>query len=170
MQDRSRLVVVLRRAAAWSMAAVFSAGLYLLLIDTTSLPELLVGAGAVTLAASGFELAREQHIAGETMRIGWLARMHRPLLRVPADIVIVSAAAFVQLVRREPTNGAFRAVPFRRGGDERLDVGRRALAEGYGSLAPNTIIVGVDADRELILAHQLRRTGGAEAIDLLRLG
>jgi hypothetical protein len=28
----------------------------------------------------------------------------------------------------------------------------------------------VDVERELILGHQLRRTGGAEAIDVLGLG
>ena len=49
-------------------------------------------------------------------------------------------------------------------------MGRRALAESFGSFAPNTIIVGVDADRELILAHQLRPSGGPEALDLLGLG
>lgn len=51
-----------------------------------------------------------------------------------------------------------------------LDSGRCGLAESFGSLAPNTIIVGVDRERELILAHQLRRSGGREAINLLELG
>jgi hypothetical protein len=49
-------------------------------------------------------------------------------------------------------------------------VGRSALAESLGSFAPNTIVIGVDPERELILGHQLRRTGGDEAIDVLGLG
>jgi hypothetical protein len=49
-------------------------------------------------------------------------------------------------------------------------MGRRALAESFGSFAPNTIIIGVDAERELLLGHQLRRRGGDDAIDVLRLG
>jgi hypothetical protein len=61
-------------------------------------------------------------------------------------------------------------VPFRCGPEHDVEVGRRALAESLGSFAPNTIIVGVDVERELILGHQLHRKGGAEAIDVLRLG
>ncbi|MBV9001348.1 MAG: hypothetical protein JO304_19985, partial [Solirubrobacterales bacterium] len=67
-------------------------------------------------------------------------------------------------------NGVFRAVPFRCGDDEELESGRRALAESLGSFSPNTIIVGVDGERELILGHQLSPRGGREAIDVLRLG
>jgi hypothetical protein len=61
-------------------------------------------------------------------------------------------------------------VPFACGDDEAREIGRRALAESLGSFAPNTIIIGVDPERELLLGHQLRRRGGSEAIDILGLG
>ena len=64
----------------------------------------------------------------------------------------------------------FVAVRFRCQEDEALRAGRRALAESLGSFAPNTIVVGVDPEQELILGHQLRRRGGDEAIDILDLG
>jgi hypothetical protein len=160
----------LRRAAAWSLAWIFSGAIYLLLIDTTSLPELIVGAGAAALAATGFELARGQRIAGETVRLGWLRRMHRPFMKIPSDIAMVSFVALRQVVRREREVGVFRAVRFAGGEEEQLESGRRSLAEGFGSVAPNTVMVGIDADRELLLAHQLKPSGGREAIDLLELG
>lgn len=160
----------MRRMFAWSLGWLFAGALYLLLIDITDLPELLVGAGAATLAATGMELAREQRVAGETIRTRWLLRAYRPLLKVPPDIWHVCRAAIIQLRRRDAAVGQFRAVPFRGGEDELHQSGRHALAEGFGSLAPNTIIVGVDTERELLLAHQLRRSGGREAIDLLELG
>ena len=47
---------------------------------------------------------------------------------------------------------------------------RRALAEAVGSLTPNTIVIGVDEERNLILGHQLRRSGGADGVDVLGLG
>jgi hypothetical protein len=170
MPDRSRRDLLIRRALAWSLGWLFAGALYLLLIDITDLPELIVGAGAAVLAATGLELAREQRVAGENIRTRWLGRAYRPLLKVPSDVWHVSVAAIVQLARGEATVGEFRAVRFRCGDDESLESGRRGLAEGFGSLAPNTIIVGVDPERELILAHQLRRSGGREAIDLLELG
>jgi hypothetical protein len=160
----------MRRIFAWSLGWVFAGALYLLLIDITDLPELIVGAGAATLAATGLELARQQKVAGESIRRRWMVRAYRPLLKVPSDIWHVSRAAIVQLVRRDAVVGQFRAVPFHSDEDELHESGRHGLAEGFGSLAPNTIIVGIDTERELILAHQLRRSGGREAIDLLELG
>ena len=161
----------LRRAGAWLAGFVLSGALYLLLIDTTSLPELIVGAVAAALAATGFELAREGGTAGGLSgRVRWLATLHRPLMNVPRDVATLSLLAIRQLMRPKTVNGVFRAVPFRCGDDEELETGRRALAESFGSFSPNTIIVGVDGERELILGHQLSPRGGREAIDVLRLG
>jgi hypothetical protein len=149
---------------------VCAAALYLVLIDITDLPELIVGAGAAVLAATGLELAREQGIVGESVRWSWLLQLHRPLLRVPRDVVVVSGMALVALVRRRPAYGSFRAVHFGGNEDEPHETGRRALAEAAGSLAPNTLVVGIDGERQLILAHQLRPSGGRETIDTLELG
>ncbi|HET6868279.1 MAG TPA: hypothetical protein VFH80_20355 [Solirubrobacteraceae bacterium] len=171
MSEPPRPAALLRRAAAWSAAWVVSGALYLLLIDITDVPELLVGAGAAALAATAFELAREQQtVGGFRARLAWLARAHRPVRNVPGDTATLTALAFRQLVRPQASNGAFRAVPFRCGADEELETGRCALAEWLGSFSPNTIIVGVDVERELILGHQLRPGGGREAIDQLGIG
>jgi hypothetical protein len=171
MSERTRLATFLQRAGAWSAGWLVAAALYLLLIDTTDLPELLVAAGAAALAATGFELAREeQTVGGLRARLAWLAHAHRALRSVPSDVAILTWTAFRQLLRPRPGNGAFRAVPFRCREDQKLETGRCALAEALGSFSPNTIIVGVDLERELILGHQLRPGGGSEAIDVLGLG
>lgn len=159
-----------RRAAVWSFGWLLAGALYLLLIDTTDLPELIVGAIVAVMAATGFGLAREQYIAAETFRLTWFQRAYRPLAQVPRDVAMVSWTALVQLRHPRADRGVFRSVPFRCGGDEARQIGRRALAESLGSFAPNTIIVGVDPERELLLGHQLKRSGGDEAIDILELG
>ncbi len=171
MPARSRLGLFLRRGGAWSAGFIFAGALYLLLIDITDLPELIVGGVAAAIAATGFELAREQRtVGGLRARSRWLRRLHRPLLNAPGDIATVSVLAVRQLIRPRKVNGVFRAVPFRCGDQNELETGRCALAESLGSFAPNTIIVGVDSERELLLGHQLRRRGGDEAIDVLGLG
>jgi hypothetical protein len=170
MAEPSRSRQLLRRAVGWSLGWIGAASLYLLLIDTTDLPELLVGAGAAALAATGFVLARERGVTALVSRLRWLARVYRPVLKVPSDVVALSWLALHQLVAPRATVGEFRAVPFRCGDDAALETGRRALAESFGSFAPNTIIIGVDADREVLIGHQLHVEGGAEAIDLLGLG
>jgi hypothetical protein len=165
-----RLMLAVRRVRPWIIVWTAAGALYLLLIDITDLPELIVGAGAAAIAATAFELARGERIGGDirpTLR--WFARAHRPLLKVPSDVAALSLIALRQLIHPRPVNGEFRAVPFPCG-DQEHEFGRRALAESLGSFAPNTIVVGVDVDRELILGHQLRPGGGREAIDVLGLG
>jgi hypothetical protein len=171
MQSRSRSALA-RRVLSWSIGWALAAALYLLLIDITELPELLVGAVAAGLAATGLELAREQAIPGERVRLAWLLRIPRAILMVPADIGRLCALALGAALRlgvREPV-GSFRALPFAGAEDQRRDGGRRALAEAVGSLSPNTVIVGVDERRQLILAHQLRPDSGRSSIDPLGLG
>jgi hypothetical protein len=158
---------------AWGLAWVFSAALYWLLIDTRQLPELIIGVVAATIAATGAELARAQGIVGESIRARWLLRIHRPLLKLPSDVFAVSRIAIGQLlsVRRRPAHvGTFRAFPFRCADERQLESGRHAMAESFGSFAPNTVIVGVDYDSEMILGHQLEHAGGREAVDILELG
>lgn len=159
-----------RQAFAWLLGWCFAAALYWLLIDITDLPELLVGAGAAVLAATAFELTREQQIVAESVRLRWLSHAYRPLLRVPSDIAIVTLVVLRALVRRQARVGSFRAVSFTCGDSGAREQGREALAELAGSLAPNTFVVGIDTDRELILAHQLHPLKGRETLDPLGLG
>jgi multisubunit Na+/H+ antiporter MnhE subunit len=160
--------MLIRRLTMWSVAWAVTAALYLLLIDITDLPELIVGAVAAALAATGFELARDPR-QPTSIRLRWLLRLHRPLIKVPSDVAAVSVMALVQLVRPRSTVGAFRAARFGAPGDAPHEFTRHALAESLGSFAPNTIVVGVDGEREVILVHQLRRAGGTEAVDVLGL-
>ncbi len=142
----------------------------MVLIDTTDLPELYAGAGAAVLAALAYEAGREQGFAEFSSAPGWLLRAWRGLARVPPDVARVSLTIFQQLLRPRAQRGRLRAVPFDFGDpDSPRDAGRRALAEALGSLAPNTVVIGVDSEHDLILAHQLYESGGADAIDVLGL-
>ncbi len=170
MPDRARLTTARRRAATFIAGFLFAGGLYLLLIDTLDLPELIVGVAAVLLAVLGLELAREQGLVREGLRAGWLRHALRPAGSVPRDVVLLSVAAVRAVIRPREEGGAFRVVRWCSENGEALGRGKMALAESLGSFAPNTIIVGIDADRELLLAHQLVRRGGREAVDPLELG
>ena len=158
-------------ARTFGAAFLFAGAFYLLLIDTTSSPELYAGAAAALLAALGCVAANRRGLRGVRARRVAPGRVVRVLAQIPADIMWVSVAAIAQLVSPRPVRGRWRAVPFRHGDtDDRGDMSRRALAEAVGSIAPNTIIVGVDEERDLLLAHQLRPSGGPERTDVLGLG
>jgi Na+/H+ ion antiporter subunit len=158
-------------ARTFGAAFLFAGAFYLLLIDTTTSPELYAGAAAALLAALACATARRNGLRGVSPRPGWLVRGGRAIAQVPADIFWVSLAALEQLVVPRRIRGELRATPFHFGdADDGRDMARRALAEAVGSLTPNTIVIGVDGERNLILAHQLRRRGGADGVDVLGLG
>jgi hypothetical protein len=170
MSDRPPARVAARRALIWATGWVAAGACYLLLIDNTDLPELLVGAGAAVIAATAFMLGREQYLIAETARMSWLRRLGRPVLKVPGDSVRVSAVALRQLAHPRATRGQFRAARFRGAESEAQQAGRRALAESAGSFAPSTIIIGIDQKRDLILGHQLAPGGSDESLDVMGLG
>lgn len=147
------------------------AGVWMLLVDNESLPELVLGAGVALIATAGVQLVRAQHVADARVRASWIRRLWRPLARMPLDVGILIVELVRQLRQRRPERGQLRALRFRAVDQDADGRGRRALAELAGSLAPNTIVVGVDRRRRVILVHQLRPGGeGEPTLDPLELG
>jgi multisubunit Na+/H+ antiporter MnhE subunit len=160
----------MKRVASALVGLLIAGGFYMLLIDTSSQPELWAGLGAWILAAVAYEVSREQGFAEARIRLAWLARGWRVAIRIPAHIWLVSRDAITQLFTPDRPRGQFRAVRFDACSDDPGDAGKRALAEALGSLAPNTIVIGIDTERKLLLVHQLHRQGGREELDPLGLG
>jgi hypothetical protein len=159
----------MRRFTLTLATFAFAGGFYLLLVDTTSLPELYVLVGVALIATVAFEAARRQGFPEARFSLRWLRRSWRAVARVPLDAGLLCSEALAQLAHGKRTRGEFRAIPFKAGSSEH-DRGRYALTEIVGSLAPNTIVIGVDTDHDLLLVHQLRRNGDRNDIDVLRLG
>jgi multisubunit Na+/H+ antiporter MnhE subunit len=160
----------MRRVWIGVLGLLIGGGFYLLLIDTTLLPEAYLMIGVAIACAVAFELSREQGFTEARIRPWWLLGGWRVLLKVFVDIALLCREALAQLLAPRQARGGFRAVAFRASKDTPQDAGRRALTEWLGSLAPNTIVVGVDAERELLLVHQLHRQGAPDQIDPLGLG
>jgi hypothetical protein len=152
------------------LGSAIGGAFYLLLIDNGSAPELYVLAGVALSCGVTFTLAREQGFVGAVFKPRWLVGAWRLIGYVPRDIAVVCWEALAQLVAPKPARGRFRAVPYSAVMQNSVDTGRRALTEGFGSVAPNTVVVGVDAERGLLLVHQLRVQGDPEDLDVLRLG
>lgn len=159
----------LARVGFWLLEWVFAAAIWMLLVDTSKLPEVAAGAFVATVAATWMELVRGQRIARLSIHPGFIAPAWRPLLGAVRDIGRLTLAVLRQLVEREPVRGRVVAIPFAHGADEPRDNGRRAAAQALGSLAPNTIVIGVDPDGDRLIAHQLVLTGAPEDLDPLHL-
>ena len=81
-----------RRAAIALVTWALLFGVWMLLVDNDSRPEVIAGAVAAALAAAASELVRAQRIAQVRARPRWLLRAWRPLARIPLDVAIVIAA------------------------------------------------------------------------------
>ncbi|MGI8493035.1 MAG: monovalent cation/H+ antiporter complex subunit F, partial [Acidimicrobiales bacterium] len=133
---------------------------------TLAVPELLAGALAAGLGATTAVVARARlRISWRWLRLAW-----RPAAQMLPDTVMLIVALWRRLVRRREVTGSLRVLRFDAGGDGPTDAARRGLAEAAGSLAPNTYVVGVDRDADVIVVHQLVATGRRVDADPLELG
>jgi len=128
---------------------------WVMLDDSVATDELLAGAGAAAIAASLAELVTYQAASRFRMRAGWLV----PALRLPGEVardtVIVYRALWRRLVHGEQPASAFIERPVRFGDDTPEGVTRRTLLVGGTSVAPNTFVLGIDPERDVMVLHQL---------------
>ena len=154
---------VTRRVGAWLVWWVLLMSFWVILDNSIEPDELLAGAGAAALGAFLAEVAFYQAGTRFRMRIGWVV----PALSLPGQVVsdmgIVFAALWRRLVRGEQPPSGFRQVPVRYGSDTAEGETRRVLLIGGKSVAPNSIAAGLDAQREVMIIHQLVVNQGAEA-------
>lgn len=148
-------VALVRRIGSWVVWWVMLMTFWVLLDNSLALAELLAGAGAAALGASLAELVQYQSATHLRMRIEWVT----PALRLPVDVardtLVVLRALWDRLVHgREPPSG-FREVPATWGDETAEAATRRALLVTGRSMAPNTIVLGIDKERGIMVVHQL---------------
>ena len=143
------------RAATWFAWWVLLTALWVAVDDSLQSDELLAGAGAAALAALAAEIASHQAATRLELKAAWLARAWRLPGEVAHDTYTVFAALARTLVTGKPPRDAFREVPVRYGDETPLGVTRRVLLTGAESLAPNKFVVGIDAERDVMVVHEL---------------
>jgi multisubunit Na+/H+ antiporter MnhE subunit len=155
LRERRRHLPRARRVGSWLVWWVLMMSFWVMLDDSISTDELLAGAGAAVLAALLAELVTYQAATRFRMRIQWLV----PALSLPGQAVrdtgIVYRALWRRLVRGEQPPSAFLELPARYGDDSPEGMTRRALLVGGTSVAPNTFVLGIDKDRDVMVVHRL---------------
>ncbi len=163
VEDASMRAVRVGSFLAWWVAL---AGLWLALDYTLVVPELVAGAVAAGLGAGAAVAARVRfRIAPRWLRLAW-----RPAAQMLPDTAVLIVALWGRLVLRRQPDGSLRVLRFDAGGAGAADAARRGLAEGAGSFAPNTYVIGVDRDADVIVVHQLVATRRRVDADPLELG
>ncbi|MGH2835350.1 MAG: hypothetical protein ACRDLT_07915 [Solirubrobacteraceae bacterium] len=143
------------RARSAVLGLLIAAPFYWVLIDTTSSPELYVGGAAAVIAAGIYSAAYLESSKNAAIRLGWLTLALRETAKVPLGTLIVCREIFAQTFAPRGRRGVIEADPFDAGEGTAYDLGRRALAEGFRSFAPNTVVIGVDPESDRLLLHRL---------------
>lgn len=154
-RKRQRNLPAARRVGSWLAWWVLMMSFWVMIDDSVETDELLAGAGAAALAAVFAELVTYQAATRFRMRTGWLG----PALRLPGqvvgDTIIVYRALWRRLAHGEQPPSAFLELPARFGDDTPEGVTRRTLLVGGTSLAPNTFVLGLDRERDVMVVHRL---------------
>ena len=143
------------RARSALVGLLIAAPFYWLLIDTGYEPDLIAGGIAVLIAAAAYSAAHLEPTESVRIRLSWLGLALREFGKVPAGVLIVSREVLAQTLAPRRSRGALEAQTFAAGEGDAHDLGRRALAEGLGSLAPNTVVIGVDPDSGVLIQHRI---------------
>ena len=155
VQRQQQHIPLARRAGPWLVWWVLLMGLWVAVDDNVGLAELGAGAAVAALGALLTEVALDQAAIRIQLRVRWLAGVARLPGQVLGDTVLVFRTLWRQLVHGEQPPSGFRAVPTRFGGHTGEGITRRVLLVGANSLAPNTFVLGLDEDRDVMVVHQL---------------
>jgi hypothetical protein len=166
-RPRERAVQTPRqRITFWLTWWAISFVLWMLLVFNTQPAEIVAGAVAAALAATGAELVRSRGYAPFALDPRWA----RALLRLPREVVVDTWRLTLLLVRHflrgDPIEGCFRIVHFSPGPrDDPHEQARRAVAQWIGGVSPNTYVLGIDERRHVAVVHQLIRDEQPPEID-----
>jgi multisubunit Na+/H+ antiporter MnhE subunit len=152
-----------RLLRVWMTWWALLAAAYLLLADSVAPPELVVGAIAAGVGATGAALVHRERRVRLHGDPRWLWAAGRPLMELVGDVWPLARVLVARGVLRRPGAGVLVEIPFAATSDGPEDTARRAVTEALGTLGPNTIVVRIDTERGLVVAHQLLSTSDAGA-------
>ena len=128
---------------------------WLLLVDTFQVEEVVAGMVGAAVAATVATAVREQGYMSFFPRGRWLLEVPALAGRVIADSGVLAAALWRHVVRGQPVHGSMVRVPFDHGGLGGRDAARRALVNVGVSLTPNSFVIDIDPEGDILLVHRL---------------
>jgi multisubunit Na+/H+ antiporter MnhE subunit len=154
-----------RRAVSWFTVSWFAwwalmMSFWVAIDDSLRADELIVGAVATALAAATTVLVGQLAQVRAGFRAAWLPAAIAGVLGLPGRVAHETLLVFAALAKTlmpggGPPSGGLRKVPTRYGADTPAGVTRRVLLTGGKSLAPNAFVVDFDAERDVMLVHEL---------------
>jgi hypothetical protein len=147
------------RALFWIAEAAILFVFWLIYVSTTASNELLVGAAAAALAATGAEAVRGLNFARFYPHVKWLGLFWHIPGSIVADCWTLTRVLAARIFLGREMEGYTATIPFEPGGADPRSAARRAVAVTLSSLGPNFIAIRIDRTEKLLLYHEVRFTG-----------
>lgn len=141
----------------WTLPVFY--GTWLLFVGSFSLHELLIGIIAAVLASAGMVVVKIFYQTPFSPDASDLLALWRLPWYLLSDTFVVLTVAAKDLLGTERADSLFRVVPFQAGRTKNPRMtARRALATLYSTVAPNSIVLGVNTKDQKLLFHQIKRS------------
>jgi hypothetical protein len=157
-------------ARIWLVWWLLCAALWMLLDDTTVLPELVDGAVAAAIGATGSTLTLKRMPMRFVPRARWARYWWRPWVQLVTGLPVLFLVLARALAGGDRRPGELRWVSFALESDPEVRGAQIALASFAGSVATNMVVVAVDERRGSLLVHELVPGRGPGGPDPLGLG
>lgn len=156
----------------WVAWWLVCAGVWMVLDDTVAAAELVDGAVAAAVGATGATVVYAERLLVFRVRARWVGGLWRPLAQFGPDLFRLVRVLAQGIAGGERAPGGVRAVRFHLCADEGERNAQIAIASVVGSFAPNTVVLGIDERSGVMLVHQLVATvaGDRTSVDPLGLG
>jgi multisubunit Na+/H+ antiporter MnhE subunit len=145
-------------------------GLWMLFVSNMHTAEFLAGVAAALIASVADAVLKAEGFAKFKPRFKWLLLMTWEFWYIISDTWAIMLALARRMLGKK-SRAQFQTVKFDVGGDDAQSWARRALVTVYTTIPPNSIVIGIDRERELMLLHEVvpaptpeiaKRLGAAE--------
>jgi hypothetical protein len=154
----------------WIVWWLLCGALWMVLDDTTAIPELVDGAVSAAIGATAATLVSARSPVRFAPRVAWGRRWWVPLVQFVTDLPILVGVLARVVTRGDREPGGLIVISFTIESDPDARAAQIALASVAGSFAPNTIVVAVDEAAQVLIAHELMPTQSRTGADPLGLG
>lgn len=149
---------VRKLALVFSLSLPAFYGLWLFFTGTFAVHELEIGIIAALLASSGMVVVAHCYSLPFSPTLKDLLALWRLPWYVVSDMWITLVVTAEDIAGKHRAESIFRVVPFRTGRmDDPTATARRVLAVLYSTIAPNSIVLGINVNNEQMLFHQIER-------------
>lgn len=131
--------------------------LWLLFVSQINVPELSAGAAASALTVFALEWSRRAEPLHFQPKPRWYLQVWRLPWMILGDLWKL-LLSLLQHLRRKPSQALFQVTPFHTSGDESHQAAQRCLATVFMSLPPNSVIVDIDINQNLMMFHQVKNS------------